>query len=150
MKLKNQFRSLDEDEVEFLDSVTEAERAKEQSLRKETNQRLDAFRKQQEEALKAAAAADDSAKPEGDGDEWTVSRKRKRNRDKGSSKALKVRRSSSSAAAVEAPSASPTIQTAKSSTAKASYKENVEQPSSTSSKPPALGLVAYGSDSDDD
>ncbi|KAL8968012.1 MAG: hypothetical protein Q9183_002663 [Haloplaca sp. 2 TL-2023] len=50
IRLKNQFRTLDEDEVEFLDSVLESTRAKEDAVKKETSEQLSLFRQQQEEA----------------------------------------------------------------------------------------------------
>lgn len=53
IRLKNQFRNLDEDEIEFLDSVLESTRAKEEAVKKETTEQLDIFRRQQEEADKA-------------------------------------------------------------------------------------------------
>ncbi|KAI9821419.1 MAG: hypothetical protein M1826_000700 [Phylliscum demangeonii] len=62
IRIKNQFRALDEDEVEFLDSVLESTRAREAAVRQETTERLDIFRKRQEEADKAlllSAAGDD-------------------------------------------------------------------------------------------
>lgn len=53
IRLKNQFRNLDEDEIEFLDSVLESTRAKEEAVKKETTEQLDIFRRQQVEADKA-------------------------------------------------------------------------------------------------
>lgn len=53
IRLKNQFRNLDEDEIEFLDSVLESTRAKEEAVKKETTEQLDIFRRQQEDADKA-------------------------------------------------------------------------------------------------
>lgn len=53
MKLKNQFRALDEDEVEFLDSIMESTRAQEAAVKKETAEQLELFRRQREEAEKA-------------------------------------------------------------------------------------------------
>ena len=52
--MQNQFRSLDEDEVEFLDSVLESTRTKEAEVKKQTKEQLQAFRAQQEEAEKVA------------------------------------------------------------------------------------------------
>ncbi|KAF7884368.1 uncharacterized protein EAF02_004704 [Botrytis sinoallii] len=102
-KLKNQFRSLDEDEIEFLDSVLESTRAEEDRVRKETAEGLELFRKQQEDADKKARAADNDGAQTQDGspvrgDEWgTTGRKRKRTKDKEVLKGVKVRRASSSA-----------------------------------------------------
>ena len=106
--MKNQFRNLDEDEIEFLDSVLESTRAKEEAVKKETAEQLDLFRRQQEEADKAllseaGASFDTTAhveagSPPGTEPQWTVkSRKRKRTKDKeGLSAGLKLRRSSTS------------------------------------------------------
>ncbi|KAJ5794215.1 hypothetical protein N7457_000814 [Penicillium paradoxum] len=52
-RLKNQFRSLDEDEVEFLDSVLESTRAQEAAVKRDTAAQLEVFRRQREEAEKA-------------------------------------------------------------------------------------------------
>ena len=89
IRLKNQFRSLDEDEVEFLDSVLESTRAKEEVLKKETTEQLDVFRKQQEEAdkaflsLEAATTSVGGGIPEVEQEQWAVSgRKRKKGGDK--------------------------------------------------------------------
>ncbi|KAI9829139.1 MAG: hypothetical protein M1832_000162 [Thelocarpon impressellum] len=88
IRLKNQFRSLDEDEVEFLDSVLESTRAKEDAVRRETTEQLGLFRRQQEEADAAALllqADAGAAAPEGIGSpvldegQWATSgRKRKK------------------------------------------------------------------------
>ncbi|KAI6902606.1 hypothetical protein KC334_g7562 [Hortaea werneckii] len=58
-RFRNQFRSLDEDEVEFLDSVLESTRTQEAEVKKETREQLDAFRKLQEDAGKKAVAGQD-------------------------------------------------------------------------------------------
>lgn len=52
-RLKNQFRSLDEDEVDFLDSVLESTRAREAAVKKDTADQLESFRRHREEAEKA-------------------------------------------------------------------------------------------------
>lgn len=179
-KLKNQFRSLDEDEVEFLDSVLESTRAEEERVKKETAEGLELFRKQQEEADKKARAAENdgtqiqeaSAVRE---DEWgTTGRKRKRTKDKEVLKGVKVRRASSS---MEQPHASPKGSSTKlaadeSSSVVTNAKPDISRDSANFSDiPPAkvtpkqvavkeqppspptkkgLGLVDYGSDEDDD
>ena len=105
-KLKNQFRNLDEDEVEFLDSVLESTRAKEEAVKKETTEQLDLFRKQQEEADKAILEEVDEAEvgtgeakagsPTAEGSAWAVNaRKRKRVKEKEGLKGIKLRKSSS-------------------------------------------------------
>ena len=101
IKLKNQFRNLDEDEVEFLDSVLESTRAKEQAVKRETSEQLEIFRRQQEEAEKAAldgditnttavSPTDSSLEPQ-----WALNaRKRKRLKEDKGLKRVKIRRSS--------------------------------------------------------
>lgn len=98
-RLKNQFRSLDEDEIEFLDSVLESTRKEEERVRRETKEGLEAFRKQQEEADKKARAGDEAvddrdvaAKTE---EEWVTAgkkRKRAKEKEKGVLKGVKIRR----------------------------------------------------------
>ena len=105
IKLKNQFRNLDEDEVEFLDSVLESTRAKEQAVKKETLEQLDLFRRQQEEAEKALLdegikASDAAASPTGPSSDtqWALNaKKRKRAKEDKGLKGFKIRRSSSTA-----------------------------------------------------
>ncbi|KAL4893888.1 N-terminal domain of NEFA-interacting nuclear protein NIP30-domain-containing protein [Aspergillus ambiguus] len=82
IKLKNQFRSLDEDEVEFLDSIMESTRAQEAAVKKETAEQLELFRRQREEAEKTfleEGSAD--VAPTAEGEDWKIPA-RKRRRDK--------------------------------------------------------------------
>ncbi|KAJ5366589.1 hypothetical protein N7541_000530 [Penicillium brevicompactum] len=73
-RLRNQFRSLDEDEVDFLDSVMESTRAQEAAVKKDTADQLEAFRRQREKAEKVLQDS-----PLGEEDEdWTAPRKRRR------------------------------------------------------------------------
>lgn len=102
IRLKNQFRNLDEDEIEFLDSVLESTRAKEEAVKKETTEQLDIFRRQQEEADKAimseAVGVEDTSPvggiPPGES-QWAINA-RKRKRAKGREALLggKVRKTS--------------------------------------------------------
>ncbi|OCK97397.1 uncharacterized protein K441DRAFT_630282 [Cenococcum geophilum 1.58] len=102
-RLKNQFRSLDEDEVEFLDSVLESTRAKEAAIRKETIEQLDLFRKQQEEAEKATLAEQSIGDPPGEEEQWVISeRKRKKGKNKEAPRRVKLRKSSTSEQALPA------------------------------------------------
>ena len=104
IKLKNQFRNLDEDEVEFLDSVLESTRKKEEDVKRETTEQLDLFRRQQEDAdkvlLEEGRDADDTkaeaGSPEAGEGQWAVNaRKRKRVKEKEGLKGVKIRKSSS-------------------------------------------------------
>ncbi|PWY81899.1 NEFA-interacting nuclear protein Nip30 [Aspergillus heteromorphus CBS 117.55] len=84
IKLKNQFRSLDEDEVDFLDSIMESTRAKEAAVKKETAEQLEVFRRQREEAEKVLLE-DTSADvaPVAEGEDWKIpARKRRREKTK--------------------------------------------------------------------
>lgn len=99
-RLKNQFRSLDEDEIEFLDSVLESTRAEELRVKKETAEGLELFRKQQEEADKKLRAgivndADTQSSPAEEEEQWAsgTARKRKRQKEKEGLKGVKRRNS---------------------------------------------------------
>ena len=83
--MKNQFRSLDDDEVDFLDSVLESTRAKEAAIRRETSDQLEAFRKQCAAAERIAlehasgsGGADDMSVGATDKDTWTTAGKRRK------------------------------------------------------------------------
>jgi hypothetical protein len=100
--LKNQFRALDDDEAEFLDSVLEETRKKEAEVKRETLQQLDKFfRKYQEEAERKALAEQNAGGPEVEDAQaqWaTAGRKRKKvEKDGGLLKGVKLRKASSSA-----------------------------------------------------
>lgn len=75
-RIKNQFRALDDDEIEFLDDVKARQREEEGRLRRETEERVEAFR--------AAQRRKERGEGEGKGDEepaegeWAAGRKRKR------------------------------------------------------------------------
>lgn len=113
IKLRNQFRNLDEDEVEFLDSVLESTRRKEEEVKKETTEQLDLFRRQQEEKdkelLEGGEEVDGKAGSPTVGESqspWAVNaRKRKRTKenDRAGLKGLKLRKSSSTGEAPVGP-----------------------------------------------
>lgn len=102
IRLKNQFRNLDEDEIEFLDSVLESTRAKEEAVKKETTEQLDIFRRQQEEADKAimseAVGLEDTSPVGGIApgeSQWAINaRKRKRAKGREALLGAKVRKTS--------------------------------------------------------
>lgn len=79
-KLKNQFRALDEDEVEFLDSIMESTRAQEAAVKKDTAQQLEVFRQHREEAEKAMLEdTSTDVGPPAEGEDWKIpARKRRR------------------------------------------------------------------------
>lgn len=159
-KLKNQFRALDDDEVEFLDGVRERRRAEEERLRRETEEGLSAFRELQSKV----SATGKGEGPEGEGavegGGWSVGRKRKRRKDEneGVLKGLKRR---SSAAAVddkadekggESVAVKPTAQEGSAAAAKDATDAQESQAKPTSPVPakPKVSLVDYGSDDDSD
>ncbi|KAI1741210.1 N-terminal domain of NEFA-interacting nuclear protein NIP30-domain-containing protein [Xylaria scruposa] len=167
-RIRNQFRALDDDEIDFLHGVSDERRAEEERVRRETEEGLAGFREKQ----RATAGGNEEAgvEDEGGNEEWGNpasgrKRKREKEREKGVLKGVKRRTSTGTkeegrekggddaAAAnerVKPPSAEsatpkevavtapPPTQTAKDKT--------TEKP-----KPkPVLGLVDYGSDEDDD
>lgn len=97
MRLKNQFRALDEDEVDFLDSVLESTRAQEAAVKKDTADQLEVFRKQREEAEKALLGPTSSDVTPAEEEEWTIPA-RKRRRDKGKDLLLPGKKRKESAA----------------------------------------------------
>ncbi|CZT16659.1 uncharacterized protein RCC_02494 [Ramularia collo-cygni] len=168
IKLRNQFQSLDEDDVEFLDSVLESTRAAEAAVKKQTQEQLDAFRRQREEAEQAARVAPEAEAPVMT-ESWTVSRKRKKGREDALG-GIKLRKASSGAKAARSTEQIATVdeRPAASPTANASYISPEPKTVATEDKPKAeeepkdnsklsplpsagisLGLDAYSSDEDD-
>lgn len=162
-KIKNQFRPLDDDEVEFLDGVRERKRAEEQRLRRETEEGLKGFRELQSKMSSGEAVAGDEAAVDGGG--WSVGRKRKRRKDEpeGLIKGLK-RRDSAAADALEGGRArqnagdgvAGAITDATGSTSPAAKDGQITQESATkpatpvaAATKPKAGLVDYGSDDSD-
>ncbi|KAB8339249.1 hypothetical protein FH972_022183 [Carpinus fangiana] len=159
-KLKNQFRSLDDDEVDFLDAVLESTREKEATVRKETIEQLELFRKQREEAEKAGRGLKDDAPNEALAEEeqqWTTSggRKRKKGPEKAGLKGFKMRKSSSSGDSNAIPQAVDSSQTksqSRSTKNDATPIEPAKTDATSKANPPTsagLGLAAYP-DSDED
>ncbi|KAF3932238.1 hypothetical protein ABW19_dt0200395 [Dactylella cylindrospora] len=175
LKFKNQFRSLDEGEVEFLDSIVSEQRAEEEAKQKEIEARLDDFRKLQYEADHDPNPIQ-SAILEESGNAWAVSSRKKRKKDKekeNTGTGLKLRKmsdgsrreSGNAIPAVDAPAVtSPTVPKteAPNSTVSRKSEESVtpEKKAVAKVSPPVaavvkstinLGtLVSYWSDSDDD
>lgn len=78
--LRNQFRALQQDEVDFLDSVLERTRAEEARIKKETLHGLQSFRQQQEAANQKANSTEIvGVSMESESEPWKFNtRKRKR------------------------------------------------------------------------
>ncbi|OAQ72872.1 NEFA-interacting nuclear protein NIP30 [Pochonia chlamydosporia 170] len=76
-KIRNQFRALDDDEVEFLDEVVAAKRKEEERVRRETEDGVKSFRERQRRTSGEGVVEEDKE------EDWGVGRKRKRrDRDK--------------------------------------------------------------------
>lgn len=100
IKLKNQFRSLDEDEIDFLDEVLDSTRRKEAEVKKDTTEQLEAFRRQREEAERAAAAVEGEGGAEEEVMVWKAGPRKKRKGtmvEKEPLKGVKLRKMSSNA-----------------------------------------------------
>lgn len=188
-RIRNQFRALDDDEIEFLHGMSDEKRAEEERVRRETEEGLAAFRKAQLAA--GGGGAGDVGDGSGSGDieveieveEWghAAGRKRKREkeRDKAGLKGVRRRISMSKdekRAAGEAKTSDDTASSterAESGRAKLAPTKPTATPaeleSAATKKPssaasaapprtvnvavaqkPALGLVDYGSDEDDE
>ncbi|KAH8586170.1 N-terminal domain of NEFA-interacting nuclear protein NIP30-domain-containing protein [Bisporella sp. PMI_857] len=169
-RIKNQFRSLDEDEIEFLDSVLESTRKEEARVKEEMREGLEAFRRQQEEADKRARTGDAVAEegfPIGE-EQWPAGgRKRKRVKEKEVLKGVKLRRTSTAGDAakfsipVTASLANLQAATIKDKNIKSSKepRERIRKPeagstieksnASITNTKTGLGLVDYGSDEDE-
>jgi LPS O-antigen subunit length determinant protein (WzzB/FepE family) len=100
-RLKNQYRALDDDEAEFLDSVLEGSKKKEAEVQKETLEQLDAFRRRQEEAERRAFDEEQSEGKDKEGESQThaqwVAAGRKRKKGHELLKGVKIRRKSEAA-----------------------------------------------------
>jgi len=173
-KLKNQFRSLDEDEIDFLDSVMEKTRRDEERVKKETKEGLEAFRRQQQLADKKLSVDAGSEEVQ---EEWAAGpRKRKRAKEKDGLKGVKLRKSSTNdepmspdskeigstsdrrasepneSSSVPAPTKSSTPSKAEADEVSPAKEPERRAPVKSVSKPNSGGiaLVDYGSDDDDD
>ncbi|KAK4064969.1 uncharacterized protein Triagg1_8785 [Trichoderma aggressivum f. europaeum] len=155
-KLKNQFRALDDDEIEFLDEVRAKERAEEERARREVEEGLKAFRERQKSTGGGGEASSGTAREDGGGEEgeegWTVGgRKRKRHE----REVLGVKkkavgggdRGKDEAGGVDRGDGDDGKKKGESEGQKEKEKER-EPPKEE--KKTSLGLVAYDSDSDDD
>lgn len=118
--MQNQFLSLNDDDVNFLDEVQAKKRQEEQRQKQEMEEGLKAFRDRQK-----GEEVERKDEDEG-GNEWSVGRKRKR----GKERDVKVKRVD------------------KETEEKTDEKKAEEKKEQV--KKPAMGLVDYGSDSDDD
>ncbi|CAM1507166.1 Fc.00g068070.m01.CDS01 [Cosmosporella sp. VM-42] len=141
-KLRNQFRALDDDEIDFLDEVRERKRSEEERVRKETEENLKAFRERRRKDETTAAEGDEAGVG---GEEWGVGRKRKRVKGK-EVKGVKRRVGIEGEGDGEKKAVGEVMKDEK-------EEDNEKKGASIATAPVAkksLGLVSYGSDSDDD
>jgi hypothetical protein len=100
-RLKNQYRALDDDEADFLDSVLAGTRKKEAEVHKETMEQLDAFRRRQEEAERMAfeeeQRAEGGKEDTGESHAQWVAAGRKRKKGRELLKGVKLRKGSPAA-----------------------------------------------------
>lgn len=152
---------MDEDEVDFLDSINESTRVKEAEVKRETREQLEAFRKQQEEAEKVEETAEVPEAVQA----WSFgARKRKKAREAEVLGGVKLRRTSSAKTEMDqaqdlghtsgarSPSESvltPAAETTTSPQVTLAPAKTEPAASTTTPKTPALGLAAYSSDEDE-
>ncbi|KAH0843103.1 hypothetical protein AYO21_03396 [Fonsecaea monophora] len=158
IRLKNQFRALDDDEVEFLDSVLESSRAKENAVKQETAEQLEVFRKQRAAAEQALMGGNEAGTPgnPADKESWAVKKKkRRREKDNESEVDSKLRKVSTTADTTTPADADEDQQDAAAEGASPVNKLGIDdevEPSKAAARPqPAVGLslVAYSSDEDE-
>ncbi|TKX19945.1 hypothetical protein C1H76_7829 [Elsinoe australis] len=156
-RLKNQFRALDEDEIDFLESLNESTRAKEDAVRKETKEQLNLFREQQLKTERESRQTESQEAPT-QRESWAVAKKRKRENNVGLP-GVKLRKASSGAdskATTSKPPAAATEEQAKAildsiatTEQPRTSKDAAASPLSKNQSPPTsggLGLAAYSSD----
>ncbi|CCT62098.1 uncharacterized protein FFB20_14897 [Fusarium fujikuroi] len=142
-KLRNQFRALDDDEIEFLDEIRANKRAEEERVRQETEEGLKAFRERQ----KGDAAQGENAGVKEEGESWEIGRKRKRTKEK-DVKGLRRKVSVAEEKETGKQDTKPVE-----GTSHDTLDEKSRTTSQSAAKPPekkGLVLVGYGSNSDDD
>ncbi|RFU75955.1 nefa-interacting nuclear nip30 [Trichoderma arundinaceum] len=152
-KLKNQFRALDDDEIEFLDEVRAKEKAEEARAKREVEEGLKAFRERQKSTgggEASAAAKEDEKGAVEEEEEWVVGgRKRKRHE----REVLRVKKKAVGGGKEEVKDEA--VAVSKTDGDDGKTKEGAKKEREDERKPPTeakrtgLGLVAYGSDSDE-
>ncbi|KFA64442.1 hypothetical protein S40285_01011 [Stachybotrys chlorohalonatus IBT 40285] len=137
-KVRNQFRALDDDEIDFLDEVRERRRKEEDEVRRQTEEGLKAFRERQQQSSGGGATATAAAREDEDTEAWAAGRKRKRNKER-DIKGVKRKSSESEETKVKELSSAAVDQVLPSK-AEASQEKTKK----------GLSLVDYGSDNSDD
>ncbi|KAI2780613.1 hypothetical protein F4815DRAFT_122817 [Daldinia loculata] len=171
-RISNQFRALDDDEIDFLEGMRDERRVEEERVKRETEERLASFRQAQKATgttTSSGDAEDGDVVHEGIDDDvgaWTGGAKKRKRPDKEVKTIVKgvKRRASGSEKEVERAAAPDTrpegpkakteskpIPNARASSDPKSSKPIEEKMVQEEPKPkPKLGLVDYGSDEDDD
>lgn len=172
--MKHQFRALNDDEIDFLDSELESERAREAAVRKEVSEQLQQFRKQQEDAEKAAVGEVNEPAFADESTEWVPKgKKRRKSHGKESLIGVKLRKTSSATESEQRPASKSAITSDRGPTGtaegaigkpKGSNESTVEvqtseqadnaldravKPGNASPPTGGLGLGAYSSDEDE-
>jgi hypothetical protein len=94
---------LHDDEADYLDSIEEKKRKEEASVKRDTREQLEAFRRQQEEAERRVFEEEGTDAPGEDQVQWAApGRKRKKGPETSLLKGVKLKRSSSTAEDVKA------------------------------------------------
>lgn len=152
-KIRNQFRALDDDEIEFLDEVKARQREEEGRLRRETEESVEAFRVAQRRKERDGEGGDEDVEERVEGD-WAAGRKRKR-----VAKGVGILKRKTTAGEGEMKEA-----TGNGEAGKEEKKEKPDLPEKEAEKKevteggattapaakPKMGLVSYDSDDDDD
>ncbi|KAI0838818.1 hypothetical protein F5Y06DRAFT_266628 [Hypoxylon sp. FL0890] len=173
-RIRNQFRALDDDEIEFLDGVRDERRIEEERVKRETEERLARFRQAQKATgAFTSTSAEDAGDGKGEEEDivaWTGPGKKRKRSDKEVKSIVKgVKRRASehgkegevavvaeskpegvkTEAKTKAPPAATTDSSSKTLVATDQVKCPVAKAVPEKSKT-KLGLVDYGSDEDDD
>ncbi|KAL6906795.1 N-terminal domain of NEFA-interacting nuclear protein NIP30 domain-containing protein [Trichoderma evansii] len=151
-KLKNQFRALDNDEIDFLDEVRAKEKAEEARAKKDLEEGLKAFRERQKSTGgETSTAAKEDEGPRGEDEEWAVGgRKRKRHEREtlGVKKKSVSKEVGKNEAAVVKKTDGDDQKKKSEGEAQGEEKKKGEEKVEEKKKS-VLGLVTYGSDSDE-
>jgi hypothetical protein len=167
LRLKNQIQFLNEEDAEYLETLSKNELAQKAASEKQAREQLAAFRKQQEDAERAAIAGGQAGDTQEEGETWSIgARKRKKGTEHDLIKGVKLRKTLSTDKA-EVEIAKATIEDSKKSDAGvetgATKKANgviaksdspggntvIICPIKAASPSVGLGLGAYSSDEDD-
>ncbi|CAH0019514.1 unnamed protein product [Clonostachys rhizophaga] len=149
-RLKNQFRALDDDEIEFLDEVRQKKRKEEEEVKRVTEEGLRAFRAAQKgSGASAGAGTEKVEEPVMEAESWGVGRKRKRLKER-EVKGLKKKVSGVEGQKEEGQDGSDQKHVVDSKQKEDEKPSMKPQSLPQKQEKPSLGLVGYGSDSDED